>query len=174
MRHKLSLCPLVLPAFIKMLFEVFRNFNILFEGNRGMSVCPLNPLIQITESDEVCCKHSLFNCFFPRQLRQPQPAHTIMLSFDSHRPNYSSPSAILQVWLRKREKITMSAVLIKTNTTVDNMSCGVKTLLREHAKWCESYLIRYYERLNGWGHVQSQDTLLCLNDRQFDLLQSIM
>lgn len=75
----------------------------------------------------------------------------------------------------------MSALVIKMSGTADNVSCNVKTLTA-HAKFLKSYLIRYHEGhlmndvMSVCGHVQSQDTLLCLNHRQLlaDLLQSLI
>lgn len=46
----------------------------------------------------------------------------------------------------ERAKITVSASVIKMSRKADNMSCSVKTLLTEQAKFTKSYLIRYNER----------------------------
>lgn len=102
-------------------------------------------------------QHSAFLFFISsQQLRQLQPAQNTAISWQpQHRMiPPSSPQDHLKCDYERAE-ITMSALVIKTSSTLDNVSCNVKTLPTEHAKFSKSYLIRYHER-----HLMNDDVCL--------------
>lgn len=103
-------------------------------------------------NDEVCGKHSVFECFF--FFFSPSSSDSYSLHV-THRYRLTAATQMIppsppQEYLKcdyERAEIKMSALVIKMSRAADNMSRNVKTLLAEHAAFLKSYLIRYRERL---------------------------